>query len=146
MGSLVLPYRLASAAVVRRHLTDMLRRQGVSPERCDDAALVVSELVGNALRHGSPMAGGTLRVGWQLEGHRLRLEVTDGGSASEPMMRRPLDAATAVSGRGLAIIDVVAEAWGSHHDGAATTVWALVPAPPLELAGLPDYDELDETG
>lgn len=145
-GRLVLPYELASAAAARRHVTDMLRRQGVSPDRCDDAALIVSELVGNALRHGSPRPDGTLLVAWTLDGHRLRVEVTDGGGPTKPELRSGARTQMAVSGRGLAIIDVIAEAWGSHDAGAGTTVWALVPAPPLRLHGLPDYGELENTG
>jgi anti-sigma regulatory factor (Ser/Thr protein kinase) len=124
----------------------MLWRQGISPDRCDDAALVVSELVGNALRHARPLADGTLRVAWVLDGHRLRVEVTDGGGATTPELRPAPELRMAVSGRGLAIVDALAEAWGSHSDRSGTTVWALVPAPPLRLHGLPDYGELEETG
>ena len=142
----MLPHDLASAAVARRHVTDLLHRQGISPERCDDAALVVSELVGNALRHGRPRADGTLLVSWVLDGHRLRVEVTDGGGFTRPELRPATANEMAVSGRGLAIIDMLAEAWGSHSDASGTTVWALVPAPPLRLHGLPDYGELESTG
>ena len=146
MGLLLLPHAPTSAAVARRHVSAMLQRQGVSPDRCDDAALVVSELVGNALRHARPRPDGTLRVAWTLDGHRLRVEVTDGGAATKPEVRSSAQRRMATSGRGLAIIDVIAEAWGSHSDGAGTTVWALVPAPPLRLHGLPDYGELESTG
>jgi anti-sigma regulatory factor (Ser/Thr protein kinase) len=146
MGVLVLPHELASASVARRHVTQMLERQGISPDRRDDAALIVSELVGNALRHGRPMADGTLRVAWTLDGHRLRVQVTDGGGATTPQILPANQTEMADSGRGLAIIDVIAEAWGSHSDDAGTTVWALVPAPPLRLHGLPDYGELENTG
>ena len=124
----------------------MLHRQGISADRRDDAALIVSELVGNALRHGRPRADGTLLVSWILDGHRLRVEVTDGGGFTRPELRPATDNEMAVSGRGLAIIDMLAEAWGSHSDATGTTVWALVPAPPLRLHGLPDYGELESTG
>jgi serine/threonine-protein kinase RsbW len=143
---LVLPYDLASASVARQHVTDMLQRQGISPDRCDDAALIVSELVGNALRHGSPRADGTLQVSWVLDGHRLRVEVTDGGGWTKPQLKPAAQTHMAVSGRGLAIVDVIAEAWGSNSSAGGTTVWALVPAPPLRLHGLPDYGELENTG
>lgn len=142
----MLPYELASASVARRHVTEMLRRQGVTPDRCDDAALIVSELVGNALRHGRPRPDGTVRVTWSLDGHRLRVEVSDGGGPTEPELRSAAATQMAVSGRGLAIIDVIAEAWGSSRDGSGTTVWALVPAPPLGLEGLPSYGDLENTG
>jgi len=146
MGLLVLPHDPASAAVARRHVTDMLHRQNVSPDRCDDAALIVSELVGNALRHARPRHDGTLKVAWALRGHRLRVEVTDGGGPTCPELRSPAETRMAVSGRGLAIIDVLAEAWGSHSDAEGTTVWVSVPAPPIRLHGLPDYGDLENTG
>lgn len=146
MGLLVLPHDLASAAVARRHVTEMLHRQDIAPDRCDDAALIVSELVGNALRHGRPRPDGTLRVMWSLDGHRLRVEVTDGGGPSRPELRSAAATRMAVSGRGLAIIDALAEAWGSHSDAAGTTVWAMVAATPASLRGMPDYGELENTG
>ena len=146
-GLLVLPHDLASATVARRHVTAMLHRQGISPDRCDDAALIVSELVGNALRHGRPRPDGTLRVRWSLDGHRLRVEVTDGGGSSRPELRPAAQLRMAVSGRGLAIIDALAEAWGSHRDDdGTTTVWVMLAAPPASLRGLPDYGELESTG
>src|SRR3954471_12616746 len=103
MGLLFLPPAPASAAVARRHVTDMLHRQNVSPDRCDDAALVVSELVGNALRHARPRRDGSLKVAWVLQGHRLRIQVTDGGGPTRPELRSAAEARMAVSGRGLAI-------------------------------------------
>ena len=124
----------------------MLHRQGIAPDRCDDGALIVSELVGNALRHGRPRADGTLRVVWSLDGHRLRVEVTDGGGPSRPELRPAAQTRMAVSGRGLAIVDALAEAWGSHTDDHGTTVWAMVAASPMSLRGMPDYGELEETG
>jgi len=145
-GLLVLPHDLASAAAARRYVTEMLHRQGIAPDRCDDGALIVSELVGNALRHGRPRADGTLRVVWSLDGHRLRVEVTDGGGPSRPELRPAAQTRMAMSGRGLAIVDALAEAWGSHTDDDGTTVWAMVAASPVSLRGMPDYGELEETG
>lgn len=142
----MLPHDLASAAVARRHVTAMLHRQGVSPDRCDDAALVVSELVGNALRHARPLADGTLRVRWRVQEQLLTVEVTDGGSESRPAPRAAVADAAATSGRGLGIIDVISQSWGVREEPFGTTVWAVVPAPPLRWAGRPSAEELQDAG
>src|SRR4051812_29397738 len=79
MELLELPFEPASAAVARRHVVHVVRSRGVESLVCEDAALVVSELVGNAVRHGRAMRGGRLRVGWRYDGSDLLIEVTDGG-------------------------------------------------------------------
>ena len=57
----------------------MLGRLGCSDARAEDLALVVSELVTNAVVHG---AGGELELRLAGSPSMLRIEVTDGGTAS----------------------------------------------------------------
>ena len=121
MQLLELPFEPASASVARRHLTHVLRTSGVPEITCEDAALIVSELVGNALRHGQAMRGGRLRVGWQFGDEGLRIEVTDGG-AGVPALRN--GDALASSGRGLDIVATLADAWGFASEPDGTVVWA----------------------
>lgn len=89
-------------------------------ELADRLALVVSELASNAVLHaGTPF---TVRV---RRGHDVvRVEVAD-RSAARPAPR-PLDP-TAVSGRGLAIVESLASAWGVQPSGAGKCVWAELP-------------------
>jgi two-component sensor histidine kinase len=90
-----------------------------------DAALVVSELVGNAVRYGRPLEGGTLQVGWSVRDDCVRLQVTDGGGPSVPARHDagPED----VRGRGLAIVAALALDWGvevsRNGAGPVSTVW-----------------------
>ena len=119
--SLVLAYDMASAGIARAGLRNALRRHGASELRGHDAALVVSELVGNSLRHASPLADGTILVRWRYDGTSLTIEVTDGGGG-EPVLRQA--GIDAVSGRGLAVIDAVARRWGYRQEAEGTTVWA----------------------
>lgn len=86
----------------------------------DDAALLVSELMSNAVRHGGATA--TLTV-WIRDGF-LTVEVHDDG-AGRPAMRAGVLDPTQTSGRGLRILDRVAAQWGVEDDrrGSGKTVW-----------------------
>ncbi len=119
----------ASAGEVRRKLGAELTGAGLPPDVVADAALVVSELVGNAVRHARPLAGGTLEVTWSIDADCVLLRVSDGGGPSAPVRHDagPADA----RGRGLAIVSAVARAWGVEVHGNGTgpisTVWVELP-------------------
>jgi len=94
-----------------------------------DASLVLSELVTNAVEHGET---GTVRVALHVGSTSLRIEVVD-SSEDEP---RLLESAVALAeeGRGLRIVDGVAEDWGwSPADGDQKVVWAVLGAPSPSL-------------
>lgn len=119
----------ASAGEVRRQLGADLTDAGIAPAVIGDAALVLSELVGNAVRYGRPLPGGVLEVSWSLDGDSLWLRVSDGGGPSVPVRHQagPED----VRGRGLAIVAALARDWGveqSHNGtGPMSTVWVELP-------------------
>jgi len=74
------------------------------PALVDNVVLAVSELVGNALQHGAPPVGLTMR---HLR-EQVHVEVHD-DNPSEPPRRPFLPDATTESGRGLAIVTAVAD-------------------------------------
>jgi len=134
MELLELPFEPVSASVARRHVVHVLRLRGFEAAVCEDAALIVSELVGNALRHGRAMTGGRLCVSWRLDESGLRLEVTDGGGFTRPNAQDTSDL-LAISGRGLEIVAVLSHAWGYDADGRGTTVWAQIATPSASVVG-----------
>ncbi|HEX4655746.1 MAG TPA: ATP-binding protein [Mycobacteriales bacterium] len=136
MELLELPFDAASASVARRHVVHVLRTRGVAAVTREDAALIVSEFVGNALRHGRPLRGGRIRVGWQFDDAGLSIEVTDGGSG-RPAVRSSTDALS-MTGRGLGIVASLADEWGYAAEPDGTLVWA-------RLHGL-DLAEYAQTG
>jgi serine/threonine-protein kinase RsbW len=93
-----------------------------SDSRMEDARIVVSELVANALRHAQPLEDHTIAVGWTVKPDAIRVSVTDGGSTSTPATRKPGELAT--GGRGLKVVQTLADRWGVETGGSGTTVWA----------------------
>jgi anti-sigma regulatory factor (Ser/Thr protein kinase) len=109
---LVLPAATRVTGIARRVMSHQLTEHGARRDLIEDAELVLSELVTNALQHGA--AAEDLEVSWQLRGGRLRLSVLDGGTAGELLAGdAPADA---LSGRGLAIVDCLCERWSVDHD------------------------------
>ena len=83
---------------------------------------MVSELVRNSVRHGRPLGDGTIVVSWRLEDARVELCVTDGGGETQPrLVRAP---PTSPSGRGIAILDVLADEWWCERTPTRSTVHA----------------------
>jgi anti-sigma regulatory factor (Ser/Thr protein kinase) len=84
---------------------------------CEIAQLLVSELVTNALIHGN----GDVMLIAEIEDDHLHVEVLD----SEPTVTLaplPLDT-TREHGRGLAIVDALASAWGVEARLVGKAVW-----------------------
>jgi anti-sigma regulatory factor (Ser/Thr protein kinase) len=76
-----------------------------------DAVLLTSELATNAVQHTATGAGGTFAVAISHSPGRVRVTVTDDGSASLPAMAEAEEMST--SGRGLILVDCLALRWGS---------------------------------
>ncbi|WP_242614092.1 ATP-binding protein [Actinomadura roseirufa] len=123
----LLPHAPSSVAVARRRLSSELVASGVYESIVDDASVIVSELISNALRHARPLPSGQVRVCWLRRGDLLELEVSDGGAMTEP--RRGPGTLSSLGGRGLGIVEALSEGWGVRHEDGATTVWAILRAP-----------------
>src|SRR5690606_33232044 len=93
----------------------------------EDAAVIISELISNALRHARPLPSGQVEVRWRRREDVLELEVSDGGAMTEP--RRGPGTLSSLGGRALGIVDCLSDGWGVRHDDGSTTVWAVLRAP-----------------
>ena len=122
--SIDLPFAPQSAAVARRELAEWLLAIEARDERLDDARLVVSELVGNAVRHARPLADGTMRVAWTAGPECVDIAVTDGGALTTP---EAVDASVSdLAGRGLSIVETLADRWWVESTRSRTTVHAVL--------------------
>lgn len=120
-----LPYTPSSVGAARRRLIDNLHAAGVCETPVCDAGLVLSELVSNALRHATPLPGGTVKISWDLTAETVLIAVCDGGGESFPKVREP--AGSALGGRGLGIVARLSLRWGVLRGDSETTVWAELP-------------------
>ncbi|MEW2544343.1 SpoIIE family protein phosphatase [Streptomyces sp. NPDC047002] len=94
-------------------------------DRSDDIELASDELITNALLHTDEGAVVTVRVVSGAE-RRLRVEVEDASSA----LPRKRDAGDAgLSGRGLVLVDGLADGWGVESRGSGKSVWCEFAVP-----------------
>ncbi|WP_189785785.1 ATP-binding protein [Streptomyces capitiformicae] len=113
-----LPSRPESAATARRLAqVVVLRHWGLSPKLAEDTVLLVSELVGNAVRHtGARVFGLRMkrRRGW------IRVEVRDPSRGLPCLIPvQEMD----ISGRGLFLVDKLSDRWGVDLLPRGKTTW-----------------------
>jgi anti-sigma regulatory factor (Ser/Thr protein kinase) len=120
-----IPFAPESASHVREALVSWLAHRGSDPDVVDEARLVATELVANAVRHARPLSNGTVLVRWQEEDSALALTVCDGGGTTRP---EPVEAATYdVHGRGLKIVDALASRWWVERNAHLNAVHVRLP-------------------
>jgi anti-sigma regulatory factor (Ser/Thr protein kinase) len=119
------PQHAAAVSEARRSLRATLTEWSVGDDVTDSAVLCLSELVTNALMH---TAGGC-SVRTLFERGVLTLAVRDGGPAVGASVQLP-DEFLHVHGRGLQIVEALAQRWGSELDSVGTTVWCTFETEP----------------
>jgi two-component sensor histidine kinase len=124
MATLLVPHHATSAARVRQAMLADLASRSIGDDSADEVVLVASELVGNAIRHTPTSSSGELTVSWQLGRRAVTVQVSD-ASRTGPVPRHAAD--DEPGGRGLAIVDALAEDWGYDAHSSGKHVWARVP-------------------
>lgn len=118
LGEVRLPSRPQSAGIARRLTAAVLLRQwSLTPQLAEHAVLLVSELVGNAVRHTGARTFGLRmlrRRGW------IRIEVRDPSRGLPCLM--PVQAMD-TSGRGLFLVDKLSDRWGVDLLPRGKTTW-----------------------
>jgi anti-sigma regulatory factor (Ser/Thr protein kinase) len=108
----------AAVGGARRFLRATLQHWGVHEDVADAAVLCLSELVTNAVIHSH---GGSL-VQVVLDERVLTTTVRDWGTTSTASVRS-VDDPLQVHGRGLQLVDALADRWGYDLDGDGASVW-----------------------
>ncbi|MFE3829905.1 ATP-binding protein [Streptomyces sp. NPDC059092] len=114
----------SSVGLARLELRKALAGWGLS--RLEDSALLIlSELLTNAARHARVSPGREIETRYLTGPHGLRIEVHD-ASREQPRPQAPeLDAC---EGRGLVIVEALADQWGvsEREGGVGKVVWATL--------------------
>lgn len=120
----------------RKHAAEILATWGIARPVADDALVIVSELLSNAVQHASqpfepaydrPDTATCSLLLW-LTGMGLTVSVYDGDRRPPVMMEARSDAER---GRGLRLVEALSEVWGYTYPQATTgkIVWARLPLP-----------------
>lgn len=119
-----LPFSASSVSLARVQLMEWMVAQGGSGDQLDDARLIISELVANSIRHAQPLPDGNLGISWRLDPRGVQVAVTDGGSPTQP--RRVDASASALAGRGMALVEDLSISWWAERTRARSTVYAVL--------------------
>jgi anti-sigma regulatory factor (Ser/Thr protein kinase) len=113
------PASPSAAREARRAVADS--PNGLSTHLGRDGLLLLTELINNAVIHGSRSAMDNVSVDIRTWGDRLRVEVRDDGAGFA--WRRPPEEPGRVTGYGLVLVEEVAESWGIDTASDRTCVW-----------------------
>lgn len=125
------PERIAG---VRQQIRELLH-DWADPEQVDAAVLMVSEMVTNVLVHTDGDALLMAEAVGELGARRLRVEVAD-ASDELPHKRHPGEMAS--SGRGVLLLEMLADTWGVDPRGEGKSTWFE-----LDERSKPESDPLD---
>lgn len=106
-----------SVAQARVCLRRFLREHGIDTQLYDDATLIVSELVTNALRYG----GGSTVLRATITDHAVHIAVSDSGGGVPEVREGPADRG---GGLGLVVVNKLSTDWGVAPFPGGKTVWA----------------------
>ncbi|MFB8242864.1 ATP-binding protein [Kitasatospora purpeofusca] len=125
--------RTAWGAPARAALRTIATAWGITGEVLDDLVAVASELLANAALH-SGSANLPVRLLLDPAEGRFRIEVDDQARVLPPP--RPTTRrgdGQAVTGRGLLMVEMLADRWGATATGSGKTVWAELALPVLTV-------------
>jgi serine/threonine-protein kinase RsbW len=124
--TLAMPAKSEYLILARLALAGIARKVPMSETALADLKLAVTEACGNAVRHATPVTGGSVRVTFHVEADRIEIEVQDDGTEGIQAANgaEPESGALVESGMGLAIIRAIVDELEIEGpvDGAGTVV------------------------
>jgi anti-sigma regulatory factor (Ser/Thr protein kinase) len=132
------------ARLARLLSTEWLRLWGLPNGATEAATRVVGELAANAATHGR-LPGRDFRLALHTRDNTLRIEVTD--TRGDALPRRRPHTPDADSGRGLLLVEALADRWGTDLGPVPRkTVWAELALSPSTIHRLHCHQTGGEAG
>ena len=122
--------RVAAAGQRARHAVEPLIGHGLRREECSDVLLLTTELVTNAVRHGT---GDVLLLCAKRASTGVRVEVRNQSGTDIPV---PTDGGPE-GGWGLQLVEAISSRWGQSAQADCTLVWFELGAPRHTLRARP---------
>lgn len=102
----------------------------VGPRTRADLSLLVSELVTNAVIHGSRRPTDSISLSLEAYDARVRATVSDSGEGFSPVSPPPKSRTDRPGGLGLVLVDKMAERWGVAGCGQSRVWFELADCSP----------------
>lgn len=112
--------QLADLGAARAFAAERARRSGMAEERIGDLNLIVTELATNSLKY----TGGGCRLAIWERDDTVICEVRDGGRLDDPLAGRRLPSPHSLGGRGLLLVNALADLVRIHTSETGTTIQA----------------------
>lgn len=124
-GDVAVPIDVDAIAPARDRLRAALTEAGCGDALVDDAVAVASELVMNALIHGTSDDTDEVRLGWTVgDDGVVSVVVDDAGGPTTPTVHAPHP--TAGGGRGLRLVEQLTSTWSFTRSEQGTRVTAVL--------------------
>ena len=115
-----LPHHLSSASLARRHVEQFAADQMLD-DKTKALAIIATELVTNAVLHGAE----PVKLRLRRERDAVTIEVTDGDRQVD-RVRIPAAHERTAGGKGLLLVESLADRWGARLAQTGKTVWATM--------------------
>ena len=122
--ALALPGIPGSVPAARRHVRDALGLHGMG-EFAQDAAIITSELVANAVQHACGNGAATIGVTLTCAGNPAAVTSIVSDSSPQVPVRRDTPAGSE-QGRGLQIVEALSARWGWRYEDGGKAVFAVL--------------------
>ena len=126
VGELTLPAEPVRVGEARRHVAAVIRDWQVGVD-AEIAVLLTSEVFTNAVVHAAA-PGDVIRLVEAWDGEQFRIEVHDSRSGEPMWGDLTLDSTTDESGRGLAMVELLAAKWGVEATGCGKQIYFVLGA------------------
>ena len=122
--AVVLPGIPGSVPAARRHVRDALGLHGLG-EFAENAAIITSELVANAVQHARGNGAATIGVTLTCAGSPAAVTVAVSDSSPQVPVRRDASPGSE-QGRGLQIVEALSARWGCRCEDGGKAVFAVL--------------------